>query len=207
MGGDCARRAAAIAVICVGLAVVAGACTGAGRRETVEGRFVATDPVGGRDSRGGIRAVLAADAVEPTGDSGGDEAADRRVPVRRHAPFVARQCHVCHVAGDGQRPVTDFGTVCRSCHAEYFEYSRYTHGPVAAGDCLICHGMHVSAQAALLRSPQGSLCIQCHDVDVGGAAVETYHRAIERRSCTECHEAHFGQTPKLLKPGGGGGRP
>lgn len=198
--GVSAHRAAL--VLAAGLA--GGASCADGRRSaSVAPRSGRTDA--GTDVASGAAAEIRAPIAREAGHS--DPANDGAVPGSRHEPFIKRQCHACHVAPDGLRPQTDMAAACRSCHAKHFEYTRYAHGPAAAGDCMFCHGMHVSAQAALLKLPQTALCVQCHEVDVGGTAGETYHRSIERRVCTECHEAHSSDTPGLLKPGvGDGGR-
>ncbi len=118
----------------------------------------------------------------------------------RHAPFVVRECQSCHAAGKGQKPRSDFSRVCEDCHESYFEYRRFVHAPVASGDCQQCHLMHVSRHAALLTGAQSELCISCHEADAVEGAENTYHRGIDRMTCTACHDAHFGKTHLLLKP-------
>jgi predicted CXXCH cytochrome family protein len=128
----------------------------------------------------------------------------RREPPRHvvssHAPFVSRQCEGCHVADKGQMPREDFMRVCQECHATYFEYRRFEHAPVAAGDCRQCHVMHVSQHAALLLASQDKLCTSCHKASAVEGAQETYHRGIANVKCTACHDPHFGKTHFLLKP-------
>ena len=122
------------------------------------------------------------------------------VVASRHEPFVSRQCQSCHAIGQGQLPRSDFMEVCRECHESYFEYRRFVHAPVAAGDCQYCHVMHVAEHPALLASAQAELCGDCHEVHSVEEAARTYHRGIDAVACTACHDAHFGQTHLLLKP-------
>jgi len=121
--------------------------------------------------------------------------------VSRHPPFVERRCQVCHDTEAGNAPRSDQLTGCKSCHPERFEYRRFGHGPAASGACLQCHNMHTSYQRALLRAPQALLCTKCHAAQYDSAALETYHKDIESRDCTTCHDPHGTDVPGLLVPG------
>ncbi len=128
---------------------------------------------------------------------------DRRRSLRvmsQHPPFTMRQCESCHAPELGQRLHDDFPSLCRDCHETHFEERRYVHGPVASGDCLFCHTMHVSTEKALLTQPQAVLCTSCHPAQWDDGAPAPYHDGIERLACTDCHEAHFADNPKLMKP-------
>jgi len=60
--------------------------------------------------------------------------------------------------------------------------------------------MHVSREPALLKRPQAQLCTTCHAAQYGEQASQTYHAGIEGLGCTVCHNPHFADNPRLLKP-------
>jgi len=121
--------------------------------------------------------------------------------VSRHPPFLERRCQVCHDLDNGNTPRADQLTGCKSCHPKYFEYRRYGHGPAVGGFCTLCHNMHASYQRSLLQGPQARLCTSCHAAQYSDEALGTYHRDIESRDCTTCHDPHGTDTPGLLVPG------
>ncbi len=137
--------------------------------------------------------------TQPDHPPAGVETASLGAPERsQHKPFVMRECYKCHVRADEQALRDDFVDACRDCHPEYFEYRRYGHGPVAAGQCDQCHVQHRSAYTALLSGPEQTVCAACHDPDAMAAVPD--HAGTEAVACTACHDAHFGTDPGLLKP-------
>ncbi len=120
--------------------------------------------------------------------------------VSRHPPFLERRCQVCHDPDNSNTPRVDQLTGCKACHPKLFEYRRYGHGPAVNGSCVLCHNMHLSLQDALLQSPQAQLCTSCHAAQDGSEALDTYHRDIESRDCTACHDPHGADNPGLLTP-------
>ncbi len=107
-----------------------------------------------------------------------------------HGPFAAEECSRCHdlSRASGFRDSTDGGQgigasaelaeagrlhvpvveLCLRCHTDYSvdapgNADLWTHGPVAAGWCVLCHQPHSSDYADLLvYEPSARLCSQCH---------------------------------------------
>jgi predicted CXXCH cytochrome family protein len=119
-------------------------------------------------------------------------------PFSRHAPFVLRQCDACHAQADGQSPIEDLMSACKTCHPNYFAAHKVVHLPVV-DDCSGCHHMHLSRHPALLRTRPPDLCLDCHDPDDEEMENE-FHVNVETTSCTICHDPHFGETKGLLRP-------
>ncbi len=68
-----------------------------------------------------------------------------------HGPVIANACEVCHIVGDKHRPPKQHdltypkegAALCFECH-EVFESGLKglkQHGPVADGECTICHDL------------------------------------------------------------------
>ena len=70
-------------------------------------------------------------------------------------------------------------------------------GPVAMGDCLVCHDPHKSDERYLLRkSPVSDLCHACHNP----AETKRLHLSGygSQHACTACHSPHAADLPRLL---------
>ena len=114
-----------------------------------------------------------------------------------------KDCTICH----GKRKQRSFSSqtyltapvpkLCYNCHADYTASAPFVHGPVAVGQCLICHNPHKSKIEHLLISPEPGLCYQCHDVDT--IELIAAHLPNQLSSCTNCHNAHAGSAKALLK--------
>jgi len=93
--------------------------------------------------------------------------------------------------------VAEVPQLCYICHREYSALESWMHGPVATGECLLCHEPHKTKAESLLRQPVPELCYQCHDRQAVRAtknhAEESYSR------CTNCHDAHASATKSLLR--------
>jgi predicted CXXCH cytochrome family protein len=119
-----------------------------------------------------------------------------------HAP--QRDCDRCHGAQRKQdfssavklvAPVPD---LCYQCHTQPTQMSGWVHGPVAAGDCLICHEPHRTVTPHLLKKPVPEICYQCHDP---GAVWEIdRHDSPAYAACLDCHSGHASTESHLLKP-------
>jgi predicted CXXCH cytochrome family protein len=87
--------------------------------------------------------------------------------------------------------------LCYTCHQEYSALEAWVHGPVATGNCLLCHEPHKTQNEFLLRKPVPGLCYQCHEEQairlIKKHAEESYAR------CIDCHEGHAGTTRGLLR--------
>ena len=74
-----------------------------------------------------------------------------------HEPL--KDCVACH----GQQPkqsspetsdvVAAVPKLCLTCHEGHRSLDGWEHGPVATGDCLICHDPHNTKNESLLRKP------------------------------------------------------
>lgn len=140
-----------------------------------------------------------------------------------HGPFGAGQCYQCHETSvtvgfrrlekekaEGipklgqvipQRLATQLKTLCIECHTQksaILAYSNdlWVHGPVADGDCIVCHSPHRSpSQYMLLKGKSIELCTQCH---TKGYMLEIEEHK-EEKECNLCHNPHLGKDRFLLK--------
>ena len=118
-----------------------------------------------------------------------------------HEPF--KNCIPCH----GNQPeknslsepqlIEPVPKLCYSCHKDLTAKGEWPHGPVATGECLLCHEPHKADNKSLLKKPIPELCYQCHEIDtlslVANHTDESYAR------CNDCHEDHTSLSRKLLK--------
>ncbi|MBI4687607.1 MAG: hypothetical protein HY756_07475 [Nitrospirae bacterium] len=138
-----------------------------------------------------------------------------------HGPFAAGQCNLCHdikasvgfrgldkgkkdsgsVPDLGQavpgRLVTSLQELCVDCHIQKTTTEAgWVHGPVANGNCVICHSPHRSKfQYMLLKEKSVDLCGQCHSKE-NLIATDDHKKGEE---CVSCHNAHAGKNRFLLK--------
>ncbi|MGK5090348.1 cytochrome c3 family protein [Bdellovibrionota bacterium FG-2] len=107
------------------------------------------------------------------------------------------------------------GELCQKCHTG-IAIGKVQHGPVNTGEsCLSCHNPHSSDKPKLLNYDQQQLCLTCHDREVQVAATEgvasrtipnmalklrseNRHGAIDKSSCTGCHNPHATENERLL---------
>lgn len=84
-----------------------------------------------------------------------------------------------------------------NCHTDIMK-NQFTHGPVSAGQCNVCHAAseenykkHSEKPKSFIdfASPTGDqpVCIMCHDNKVDGKYV---HAPVTDGSCTTCHNPH-----------------
>ncbi|MEJ2702839.1 MAG: cytochrome c3 family protein [Sedimentisphaerales bacterium] len=90
--------------------------------------------------------------------------------------------------------------LCYRCHPDFTASASFVHGPVAVGQCLLCHSdpPHKSRFKHLLKEPEPKLCFLCHDQTM----IESIpaHLPEQTSACTDCHDPHAGSTKALLKP-------
>jgi len=118
-----------------------------------------------------------------------------------HPPV--KNCADCH--GEQRRMtsshkvelVAEVPQLCYKCHTDFAALEGWVHGPVATGNCLLCHNPHKTKPEFLLRKPVPELCYECHELGairlLKGHAEESYAR------CTDCHDGHAGATRGLLR--------
>ncbi|MDD5458008.1 MAG: cytochrome c3 family protein [Phycisphaerae bacterium] len=138
-------------------------------------------------------------------NSSDEELVRRGTEIRKvlfeHEP--AKDCRTCH----GQDSMKNFSLnvklvkpvpeLCFQCHEEYSRLSGWVHGPVAVGECLICHNPHRSSAEHLLQEPQPKLCYICHEQQIIESML--VHAAEPNSVCTDCHEAHASPRRGLMK--------
>jgi predicted CXXCH cytochrome family protein len=117
------------------------------------------------------------------------------VSFQEHGPFAAKLCGACHSETQGNTLVAPRDQLCERCHTLKLDKA-YVHGPVAAGECLVCHDPHSSPYRPLLVSQSDRFCLECHDPkDIANSAG---HANLEE-PCTTCHDAHMSNQKYLLK--------
>ena len=142
-------------------------------------------------------ATAGEDEQAATDDAAGAKE-DRQVVMSSHQP--ASDCAKCHTT-ERQTGLPDLikaePELCYDCHADYTINRRVVHGPVAVGECLICHEPHKSRFRRLRRMREPQLCYYCHAESV----VKTIaaHQELPTSVCTRCHDPHAGAARMLLK--------
>lgn len=118
-----------------------------------------------------------------------------------HKPL--KGCFPCH----GNRPKPDsivkpnmiasVPQLCYTCHKEHTNADGWKHGPVATGECLLCHQTHHAGHKPLLSKAVPQLCHHCHEQKLLGLIAN--HAEKSHANCTDCHEAHVSPGRMLLK--------
>ncbi|MCY2926687.1 MAG: cytochrome c3 family protein [Planctomycetota bacterium] len=152
-----------------------------------------------RGVRRGLGAAGPEDLVatsRPTSGPAGAAAA-AEAPLVYHAPFKdPRKCKFCH------DPSKSFGApaadTCRQCHKPHYDqqWDDWTHGPVALGQCSLCHTAHSSRYAGLLTAPMPDLCLGCHEAK--RTLERPYHATATVQACTNWHDPPFAGNRQLL---------
>lgn len=92
-------------------------------------------------------------------------------PDKKEGKFVhtavGMGCENCHTAASDKgkttiTPVATGGDLCVMCHEA--KKDPVVHGPVKAGQCLICHDPHATDFVAHTRVATNELCLSCHGV-------------------------------------------
>lgn len=103
----------------------------------------------------------------------------------------APTCSSCHGSHGATPPgVTEVANVCAQCHlreAELFQASpkKAIFDAIGQGECIVCHSNHrIEPPAdAWIGLQEGTVCAQCHDNDLGGAAtIRTMRENLDRLS-------------------------
>lgn len=116
-----------------------------------------------------------------------------------HTPYQTRDCNGCHDESKGFTPPDTGADLCNRCHSSYtqFETDDWVHGPVVVGQCGWCHEAHKSEYPGLLKEPQPSLCLTCHDD--GFIQKDPFHAKLDKpTTCSKCHDPHASGNRLLL---------
>lgn len=112
----------------------------------------------------------------------------------QHGPYAARLCEGCHQR-QTNKLIMAKEDLCLNCH-ELSIKKRIVHGPVASGNCVICHEPHGSGNKYLLVAKSQDFCLYCHSkLDIQKTDV---HLNSAETSCTTCHNAHASDNDYLL---------
>lgn len=124
--------------------------------------------------------------------------------MHQHKPYADGTCGKCHPSDDVQLSVTEASdiaavnaSVCLRCHQNTPTEYEVMHGPVAIGQCLLCHAPHESPIAGLLRAPAIKLCSQCHSPEM--MVADRPEHKDSKADCLSCHVGHGGPKHGLLR--------
>jgi len=134
-------------------------------------------------------------------------AADKAPAGLWHTHEPVKNCTLCH--GEIRRAssarkvqlVAEVPQLCYTCHKEYSALEAWVHGPVATGNCLLCHEPHKAQNESLLRKPVPDLCYQCHE-EQAIRLIEN-HAEVSYARCINCHEGHASTAADVPRPAGG----
>lgn len=94
------------------------------------------------------------------------------------------------------------GCLTSSCHTQISE-AAFAHGPVAAGQCMVCHEgdpkLHPEGDGAefdLMVGAAKGLCLECHTDFAARKLDQTLHFKVD---CAECHSPHGGNTSVFVE--------
>jgi predicted CXXCH cytochrome family protein len=153
-------------------------------------------------------------AAQPPGKSPCAACHSKLVKVKvPHEPALNFSCVHCHSKLENPR----YGTKgrdsvsCAECHADKTEEVKknsFSHGPVAAGYCELCHDPHGSEFPGSLKAPINEVCLSCHEKvgkaphvsrdstgkghPVSGKDDISPKRKGKELSCASCHDPHGG---------------
>ncbi len=172
------------------LFLLVASCEEEGRHQVLTFFFDGVPPLGGT--------VSATKSSDPNSKAAGAPAVET---WSVHEPV--KDCTQCH----GQQPRRGFSSkvqlvaevprLCQQCHSKFTALEGWVHGPVAAGDCLLCHNPHRTRTEALLKKPIPELCYQCHETRA--IHLIDKHDQPSHAHCTDCHEGHASVTKPLLR--------
>ena len=114
--------------------------------------------------------------------------------VSVHPPYQERACEDCHDRTSVTFLVMDAKQLCFLCHDSSEFEGPYVHGPVAVGDCVVCHHPHQSRQEHLLLGPVRDLCLSCHRAE----DVYANENHVDVENCLDCHNPHAGEDEMLM---------
>lgn len=113
-----------------------------------------------------------------------------------HPPYQNRMCYGCHNMQMGNALIKPIPDLCYNCHENITEENSVLHGPVAMGDCNVCHSAHLAENKFLLKRKSRDLCLFCHEVEAVNE--NKNHFATEEYECLDCHDPHSGKDRFLL---------
>ncbi len=113
-----------------------------------------------------------------------------------HPPFKNRLCKDCHNLELSNQLVLAVPNLCYKCHENYSQKNPSLHGPVAMGNCKVCHSPHFAENKFLLIRTGRNLCLHCHESTY--VYENKHHFATDEYQCLDCHDPHSGKDRFLL---------
>ncbi|HXC06060.1 MAG TPA: cytochrome c3 family protein [Bacteroidia bacterium] len=113
-----------------------------------------------------------------------------------HKPYEEEKCKSCHAEGISNALLKPVPELCYTCHEDFNVKYTAVHGPVASGNCLMCHNQHMTKYEKLLIRPGQELCLYCHESKQ--VMANPLHKKIGTITCTECHNPHGGNNRGML---------
>ncbi len=120
-----------------------------------------------------------------------------------HEPQAnCERCHGTQTQANFSRQVnlvSSLPALCYECHDMPQGGKGWVHGPVASGQCVICHEPHRSVNKYLLKKPEPQICYQCHEE----TSLKTLsgHGQTSFQTCLDCHAGHHSLAKHLLRAG------
>ena len=147
---------------------------------------------------GAILSVMALLAVGPEGPEPGraQRAGSPQSPPPAQAPRDVRS--PAAAAHSSLLDIED--AACPKCH-KGLATRKVVHGPVAVGQCLVCHPATRKDGQVVVERGDGAAprCVGCHD-EVGALMKQpSVHAPVESGPCTTCHDPH-GSNARMLLP-------
>lgn len=117
-----------------------------------------------------------------------------------HKPYAENKCDVCHGRASGRYEEFTKAdmAVCTTCHEGVRTQFTHMHGPVAVGECNLCHVPHESSVPALLLDTAPAVCVRCHVPELLSSQPADH---LTSRNCLECHVGHGSPKRGLLRDG------
>ncbi len=111
-------------------------------------------------------------------------------------------CSFCHQMPSGHEapnPAVPLDSSCFPCHTEG-KSSKYVHGPVSVGSCLMCHEQKSASSKYRIEDSDEITCGTCHEESVESwKKAGYYHGPVAMGRCTTCHDPHGSEYPFFLK--------
>jgi predicted CXXCH cytochrome family protein len=108
-----------------------------------------------------------------------------------------KDCGVCEWKTPDSAPelANTESTVCYKCH-DRVDDGAWAHGPVAVGQCLICHDdFHGPESVDSLTRQSDELCYYCHDA----SRLNQHVDQVNSSECVVCHNPHSSENSMLLR--------
>lgn len=109
-----------------------------------------------------------------------------------HSSEVKKLCISCHPSlNKALVKVTSLkDSTCLFCHRSKVS-GPFVHGPVAVGDCGVCHLLTEDEKSFVAEKPIKRICARCHEEAISGWEKKKYwHGPTATGDCLICHEVH-----------------